>query len=182
MKGSKPDKRILTSTSIFSRGALLATTSLIACICSGVLPQHPPTIFTRPLSAHSSICSAMSFASLFKQLLNEGGGGLDLAKMHSNTPPAKQLVDYREGYTALLGMNDADVENLLTVRSIDSDQLQHWLTITTPCVNRDLSFSASARMQLLKVLYHLKTAPILRELARFVPTGLQRRIKQRLSR
>ncbi|WP_417504208.1 glycosyltransferase [Marinomonas gallaica] len=143
----------------------------------------PERVYQRPNSwVMPWDSSAMSFASLFKQLLNEGGRGLDLAKMHSNTPPAKQPVDYREGYTALLGMNDTDVENLLTVRPIDSDQLQHWLTTTMPCINKDLSFSANARMHLLKVLYHLKTAPILRKLAQFVPTGLQRRIKQRLSR
>ena len=34
-------------------GAIFATASIIAPMCAGVVPQQPPTIFTKPLCANS---------------------------------------------------------------------------------------------------------------------------------
>ena len=55
LKGSRPDKRSFC----FIEGVFLGehgeTASLIALICSGVVPQQPPTILTQPSSANSAI-------------------------------------------------------------------------------------------------------------------------------
>ena len=52
--GSSPEntdaRRSYTGT---GRGDTPATASAIAAMCSGVVPQHPPTPFTSPLRANS---------------------------------------------------------------------------------------------------------------------------------
>ena len=52
-KGSRPESRIRRGTSGIGRGALPATASAMARIWSGVVPQQPPTMLTRPDSANS---------------------------------------------------------------------------------------------------------------------------------
>ena len=52
-KGSRPLKRVTPGRSGTSRGARPRTASAIARVWSGVVPQQPPTRFTRPLSANS---------------------------------------------------------------------------------------------------------------------------------
>src|SRR5690606_35282941 len=50
---SSPERRNAVALAGIFRGGLPATASAMARICSGVVPQHPPTILTRPASAHS---------------------------------------------------------------------------------------------------------------------------------
>ncbi|MNP48103.1 hypothetical protein D3C76_1421970 [compost metagenome] len=61
--GSSPASRQATGSSGNLRGGRPATAWLMAAICSGVVPQQPPTIFRNPDSAHSRICAAMVAAS-----------------------------------------------------------------------------------------------------------------------
>ena len=64
LKGSRPDRRSFFSIVGTTRGANPATASARAAMCAGVVPQQPPTMFTRPLCAHSLIwparCSGVS--------------------------------------------------------------------------------------------------------------------------
>ncbi|MNN68014.1 hypothetical protein D3C81_1836880 [compost metagenome] len=52
-KGSRPDSFMVGSTVGITRGAMSFTISAIALMCSGVVPQQPPAILTKPLSAKS---------------------------------------------------------------------------------------------------------------------------------
>ena len=58
-KGSRPLSRVNTGNSGMVRGGIFSTACAMACICSGVVPQQPPTIFTRLDSANSPMTSAM---------------------------------------------------------------------------------------------------------------------------
>ena len=62
LRGSNPDKRIAVLISGSLRGGMSATASAKAWICSGVVPQQPPIMFTKPLCAHSLSCAAISSA------------------------------------------------------------------------------------------------------------------------
>src|SRR5690606_7930821 len=63
-KGSSPDNLMATGFFGTSRGGTPATWAAICAMCSGVVPQQPPTMLTRPARAHSSIwahiCSGVS--------------------------------------------------------------------------------------------------------------------------
>ena len=50
---SKPERRHSTGSSGIWRGAIFSTVSAIALMKSGEVPQQPPMIFRKPLSAHS---------------------------------------------------------------------------------------------------------------------------------
>ena len=63
LSGSRPARRQATGISGSLRGGKPSTARLIAAICSGVVPQQPPTIFKKPDSAHSRICAAITSAS-----------------------------------------------------------------------------------------------------------------------
>ena len=58
-KGSSPDSRSLGSIVGAARGAMSLMASLMAAMWSGVVPQQPPKMFTRPLSANSLTSPAM---------------------------------------------------------------------------------------------------------------------------
>ena len=60
LKGSKPDKRIAGFNSGKARGVTPSTASHMARMWSGVVPQQPPTMLTKPDSAHSLMFTAMS--------------------------------------------------------------------------------------------------------------------------
>ncbi len=60
VNGSRPESRISGSTTGTCRGGYFATTSAMARICSGVVPQQPPTTLIRPSRAKSSIWAAMN--------------------------------------------------------------------------------------------------------------------------
>ena len=64
VKASRPDRRSRGSRGAGARGGTPATASAIARMCSGVLPQQPPTTFSRPARANSpstsAICSGVS--------------------------------------------------------------------------------------------------------------------------
>ena len=62
LSGSKPDKRIAVLICGNLRGGIFSTASAKALMCSGVVPQQPPIMFTKPLSAHSFRCAAISSA------------------------------------------------------------------------------------------------------------------------
>ena len=62
LSGSKPDKRMAVLICGNLRGGMFSTASAKALMCSGVVPQQPPIMFTKPLSAHSLRCAAMSSA------------------------------------------------------------------------------------------------------------------------
>ena len=51
--GSRPDRRSATGTSAGSRGVPPEAASAIAAMWSGVVPQQPPTMLTRPAEANS---------------------------------------------------------------------------------------------------------------------------------
>ncbi len=51
--GSRPEKRGLVSRAGTCRGGSPSTARAIACVCSGVVPQQPPTRLTRPSSANA---------------------------------------------------------------------------------------------------------------------------------
>ena len=50
---SSPESLVTVSTFGISRGLIFCISSTIALICSGVVPQHPPAILTKPLIAKS---------------------------------------------------------------------------------------------------------------------------------
>ena len=60
--GSRPESSIAFAGSAGFRGGLSEIMSLIMEICSGVVPQHPPTIFKKPSLANSSKMEAISEA------------------------------------------------------------------------------------------------------------------------
>ena len=53
LNASSPDRRILRSASGTVRGRMPSSCAAIARIWSGVVPQQPPAMFTKPLSANS---------------------------------------------------------------------------------------------------------------------------------
>ncbi len=57
--GSRPESRSAGSTSGTTRGALPLLARAIAAMCSGVVPQQPPSRFTSPLAANSSSTAAV---------------------------------------------------------------------------------------------------------------------------
>jgi len=66
VNGSRPDRRIATGTSGTARGAASASSSAIALMCSGVVPQQPPAMFTKPASANSRSRAEVSDGSSSK--------------------------------------------------------------------------------------------------------------------
>src|SRR4051794_32399011 len=62
LTGSSPDSRVAGSTIGGVRGVHSATAAATADTCSGVVPQHPPTRFTRPLVANSPTMDEVSSA------------------------------------------------------------------------------------------------------------------------
>ena len=52
-KGSRPESFVVFSTTGIWRGAMVFSASAIALICGGVVPQQPPAILMKPLSANS---------------------------------------------------------------------------------------------------------------------------------
>ena len=63
VNGSRPERRMAGATSTGTRGVLSATASAMARMWAGVVPQHPPTRLTRPLSANSDTIAAVSSAA-----------------------------------------------------------------------------------------------------------------------
>src|SRR5690606_12322418 len=57
--GSSPERRRPVGLGGISRGATPSTAAAIARMWSGVVPQQPPTMLTRPARAHSPICAAV---------------------------------------------------------------------------------------------------------------------------
>ena len=51
--GSSPENEVTVVAGGSSRGATSRTVSAIILMWSGVVPQHPPTMFTRPARANS---------------------------------------------------------------------------------------------------------------------------------
>ena len=60
LTASSPESRSLGSSSGTLRGGRSATASAIALMCSGVVPQQPPTMFSQPFAAQSPISPAMN--------------------------------------------------------------------------------------------------------------------------
>ena len=60
VNGSSPESRISGSSSGTRRGGYFATVAAMARMCSGVVPQQPPTTLSRPSRANSSSCAAMN--------------------------------------------------------------------------------------------------------------------------
>ena len=59
LKGSRPDSRSAGSGVAGTRGVAEAAPFAISAMCSGVVPQQPPRMFTRPASANSPTTSPM---------------------------------------------------------------------------------------------------------------------------
>src|SRR5260370_13722295 len=81
---SRPDSRSIRGTSGTRRGALPSTERTISWMCSGVVPQQPPTTLTRPASANSRseehTSELQSHLNLVCRLL------LEKKKQHNTTP------------------------------------------------------------------------------------------------
>ena len=60
LNGSRPDRRHALLRSGILRGAIERTASAMARICSGVDPQQPPIMLTKPLWANSLTMAAIS--------------------------------------------------------------------------------------------------------------------------
>jgi len=61
LKASRPDRRVRGGSSRRGRrGGRSATASAMARMCSGVVPQQPPTMLIQPASAHWRMCPAMN--------------------------------------------------------------------------------------------------------------------------
>ena len=60
VSGSSPDSRSAGRTSAGVRGVVPATARAMAAMCAGVVPQQPPTRFTKPASANSDTIAAVS--------------------------------------------------------------------------------------------------------------------------
>ena len=81
VNGCDPDRRsgmaapVEKVVSVFAvRGGLLASVCAMAAMCSGVLPQQPPAIFSRPLSANSPRNRPMSAGCKSKPVGESGFG------------------------------------------------------------------------------------------------------------
>ena len=64
LKGSNPLNRVIAGMGLSSLGAIERVFSTVALMCSGVVPQQPPMILMKPLSAKSlrasAVCSGVS--------------------------------------------------------------------------------------------------------------------------
>ena len=58
--GSRPESRSAGVVAAGVRGVVPSTTPAIAAMWAGVVPQQPPTRFTKPLSANSPRTAAVS--------------------------------------------------------------------------------------------------------------------------
>ena len=58
--GSRPASRSAGGTCAGCRGAPCVDAVAIAAMCSGVVPQHPPTMLTSPASANSPMTRAIA--------------------------------------------------------------------------------------------------------------------------
>jgi hypothetical protein len=61
--GSRPERRIAGSMVGTARRGVPSTAAAMAAMCSGVVPQQPPTRLTNPASANSPITAAVSSAA-----------------------------------------------------------------------------------------------------------------------
>ncbi len=59
LKGSRPARRNAFGFGTIGRGGTERMACAIALMCSGVVPQQPPTMFSQPLLAHSPIWRPM---------------------------------------------------------------------------------------------------------------------------
>ncbi|MDT4818105.1 hypothetical protein FQZ97_511930 [compost metagenome] len=59
-KGSRPERRVFTGISGTARGVSEPTFAAISRMWSGVVPQQPPDMFTRPARANSSSSAEVS--------------------------------------------------------------------------------------------------------------------------
>ncbi len=57
--GSRPDSRSAGATSAARRGSTPLAAVAMAAMCSGVVPQHPPTMLTSPSPANSPSTAAI---------------------------------------------------------------------------------------------------------------------------
>ncbi len=62
LSGSRPDNRQRGSSTGGLRGGRPATASAMCAMCSGVVPQQPPRMLTKPLLANSRTSAAVSQA------------------------------------------------------------------------------------------------------------------------
>nr|BFE73754.1 hypothetical protein GCM10020092_070550 [Actinoplanes digitatis] len=58
--GSSPLNRVAPVGAAIARGAVARTASAIRAMCSGEVPQQPPTMLTRPDAANSATRAAVS--------------------------------------------------------------------------------------------------------------------------
>ena len=73
-KDSRPESLVTVSTVGISRGLIFFISFAIAFMCSGVVPQQPPAIFTKPLVANSLISDEVSFGFSSKPVSDIGLG------------------------------------------------------------------------------------------------------------
>ena len=59
LSGSSPDSRVAGATVAGTRGVAPSTAATIALMCSGVVPQQPPSRLTRPDSTNSPTIEAI---------------------------------------------------------------------------------------------------------------------------
>ena len=74
VSASQPDRRVKGSTRGATRGVAPRTASAMARMCSGVVPQQPPTRLSQPFRAHSPSTGAMSAGVSGNPVGNSGLG------------------------------------------------------------------------------------------------------------
>ena len=73
-KDSRPESLVTVSTVGTSLGLIFFISSAMALICSGVVPQQPPAILTKPLIANSLIKDEVSLGFSSKPVSDMGFG------------------------------------------------------------------------------------------------------------
>ena len=117
---------------------------------------------------------AEQVAELLRNISKEGSKFSQLEALNSKIEPAKQDFSYYSDYLSLCKKPD--------IRPISPQQLASWLQKTHPLLDGKPTFKQALRKHLLSSLYYLRSAPILRPIARCIPQRLQRRVKDRLSK
>jgi GT2 family glycosyltransferase len=117
---------------------------------------------------------AEEVTELFRNISKEGSSFDQLETLKSTIEAAKQDFSYRSDYLSLCKKPD--------IHPIAPQKLANWLQKTHPLLDGKPTFKQALRKHLLNTLYYLRSAPILRPIARCIPQRLQRRVKDRLSK
>ena len=83
LKASSPDRRSAGGRSGTARGAIASIAPATAAMCSGVVPQQPPAMFTKPARANSDSSDAVTSGVSSKPVSDIGFGSPALGYTHT---------------------------------------------------------------------------------------------------